>query len=194
VPQDSVTTTTRVVMTSGLIAGSIMGGMFLVTYPFREQIGFGPLGMAIGYTSMVLAFLMIHVGTRQYRDHVSGGTVTFGQALKVAALIALVATLVYIVIWEVVYYTLLPDFMVEYGRFTVEQARAAGKSAAELAAMQQQMTEFAEAYRNPFVVAAYTFLEPLPVALPFSLVSAWLVSRRRGSWGQGWGQGSWGQG
>jgi hypothetical protein len=43
--------------------------------------------------------------------------------------------------------------------------------------MQQQMNEFAEAYRNPLVVAAYTFLEPLPVALPFSLVSAWLVSR-----------------
>jgi hypothetical protein len=156
-----------------------MGGMFLVTYPFREQIGFGTLGMLIGYTSMVLAFLMIHVGTRQYRDHIAGGTVTYLQALKVALLIALVATLLYIVIWEVVYYTLLPDFMVEYGRFTLEQARAAGKSAAELATMQREMNAFAEAYRNPFVVAAYTFLEPLPVAIPFSLVSAWLVSRQR---------------
>lgn len=169
----------KIVLSSGLIAGAIMGSMFLLTYPFREQIGFGSLGMAIGYASMVLAFLMIHVGTRTYRDTVAGGRVTFGQALKVALLIALVATVVYIVIWEVVYFTLLPDFMVEYGRHAVNDARAAGKSAAELEAMQRQMTEFAEAYRNPLVVAAYTFLEPLPVALPFAFGSAWLVSRQR---------------
>lgn len=169
----------KIVLRSGLIAGGIMGSMFLVTYPFREQIGFGSLGMAIGYASMVLAFLMIHVGTRTYRDTVAGGQVTYGQALKVALLIALVATLVYVVIWEVVYFTLLPDFMVEYGRHAVNEARAAGKSAAEVAAMEQQMAAFAEAYRNPLIVAAYTFLEPLPVALPFALVSAWLVSRPR---------------
>jgi hypothetical protein len=171
--------TTNIVIRCGLIAGAIMGSMFLIIYPFREQIGFGSLGMALGYASMVLAFLMIHVGMRTYRDTVAGGRVTYGQALKVGLLIALVATLTYIVIWEVVYFTLLPDFMVEYGRHAVEQARAAGKSAAELDAMQKEMTAFADAYRNPLVVAAYTFLEPLPVALPFSLVSAWLVSRQR---------------
>lgn len=170
--------TTNIVFKSGLIAGAIMGSMFLVTYPFRDQIGFGALGMAIGYTSMVLAFFMIHVGTRSFRDTVAGGQVSYGQALKVALLIALVATLVYIVIWEIVYFTLLPDFMVEYGRHAVEEARAAGKSAADLEAMQRDMAQFAESYKNPLVVAAYTFLEPLPVALPFSFVSAWLVSRQ----------------
>jgi hypothetical protein len=179
--QHGSTNTGTIVARNGIIAGLIMGGMFLITYPFREQIGFGALGMALGYTSMVLAFLMIHVGTRTYRDAVAGGTVSYGHALKVALLIALVATVIYIVIWELVYFLLLPDFMVEYGKYAVEQARVAGKSPAELDAMSKQMAEFAEAYRNPLVVAAYTFLEPLPVAVPFSLVSAWLVSRRSGS-------------
>jgi hypothetical protein len=136
--------------------------------------------MALGYTSMVLAFLMIHVGTRTYRDQVAGGSISYGQALKVGLLIALVATLVYIVIWELVYFTLLPDFMVEYGRHAVAEARAAGQSAAQVAALEKQMSEFATAYRNPLVVAAYTFLEPLPVAIPFALVSAWRISRQRG--------------
>lgn len=168
---------TAIVLRSGAIAGLIMGSMFLLTYPFRDQIGFGTLGMALGYASMVLGFIMIHVGTRTYRDSVAGGRVTYAQALKVGLLIALVATVVYVVIWELVYFLLLPDFMVEYGKYAVEQARAAGKSAAELDAMRNQMAEFAAAYRNPLVVAAYTFLEPLPVAIPFALISAWRVSR-----------------
>lgn len=171
----------KIVLKCGLIAGAIMGSMFIITHPFREQIGYGSVGMAIGYASMVLAFFMIHVGTRTYRDTVAGGRVTYGQALKVGLLIALVATLVYIVIWELVYFTLIPDYMVEYGRKALEEARLAGKSAAELETMRQQMAEFTEAYRNPLIVAAYTFLEPLPVALPFAFVSAWLVSRQSGA-------------
>lgn len=167
-----------IVARHGLIAGGIMGSMFLVTYPWRDQIGFGWLGMALGYSAMVLGFLMIHVGVRTYRDSVAGGRITFGQALKVGLLIALVATLVYIVIWELVYFLLLPDFMVKYGEYAVQQAQAAGQSAAQIDTLRAQMTEFAEAYRNPLVVAAYTFLEPIPVALPFAIVSAWLVSRR----------------
>lgn len=171
--------TAAIVTRYGLIAGGIMGSVFLLTLPFHDQIGFGPLGMALGYTGMVLGFLMMHVGVRTYRDTVAGGSMTFGQALKIALLIALVATIVYIVVWEIVYFVFLPDFMVKYGEFALEQARAAGKSAAELEALRTQMAEFAEAYRNPLVVAAYTFLEPLPVAIPFALLSAWLVSRRQ---------------
>ena len=44
--------------------------------------------MVIGYTTMVIAFLLIFFGVRSYRDNVAGGTVRFGRAFAVGALIA----------------------------------------------------------------------------------------------------------
>jgi hypothetical protein len=38
------------------------GVMMLITFPFHDQIGFRP-GVYVGYTSMVLAFLMVYFGT-----------------------------------------------------------------------------------------------------------------------------------
>ena len=41
---------------------------------------------------MVVAFLLIFFGIRSYRDNVAGGSVGFGRAFAVGALIALVAS------------------------------------------------------------------------------------------------------
>jgi hypothetical protein len=85
----------------------------LVTIPFQDAIGFDR-GEIIGYTSMVLAFLLIFFGVRSYRDNVAGGTVGFGRALAVGALIAAVASLCYVATWEVIYFKLAPDFVTKY--------------------------------------------------------------------------------
>ena len=69
--------------------------------------------MIIGYTTMVLAFLLIFFGVRSYRDNVAGGTVRFGRAFAVGALIAVVASLCYVATWEVIYYKFAPDFVHE---------------------------------------------------------------------------------
>ena len=41
------------------------------------------------------------------------------------------------------------------------------------------MQEFGEMYKNPLINIAFTLLEPLPVALVFTLVTAGVVSRKR---------------
>ena len=96
-------------LTFGLIAGAILSAMMLIALPFQEQIGFDK-GAIIGYTTMVLAFLMVFVGVRSYRDNVAGGRVTFGRAFKVGLLITAVASVCYVTTWELVYYQLAPDF------------------------------------------------------------------------------------
>ena len=59
---------------------------------------------------MVLAFLLIYFGIRSYRDNVAGGTVRFGRAFAVGALIATVASVCYVATWEVIYFNFAPDF------------------------------------------------------------------------------------
>ncbi|HWA17056.1 MAG TPA: DUF4199 domain-containing protein [Gemmatimonadales bacterium] len=168
----------RIVLTFGLIAGAILSGMMLLALGFQDQIGFDR-GAIVGYTSMVLAFLMTYVGIRTYRDNVAGGTVRFGKAFKVGLLITLVASACYVATWEVIYYQLAPDFTEKYAAHAIEKAKAAGATEAQIAARQAEMAKFAGLYRNPLVNIAITLLEPLPVGLLFTLMAAGILSRKR---------------
>jgi hypothetical protein len=168
----------RVVLTFGLIAGGILSAMMLLTIPFMERIG-SDKGEVIGYSTMVLAFLMVFFGVRSYRDNVAGGSVGFGRAFAVGLLITLIACVCYVVTWEIIYHTMMPDFVDKYIASVLQKARASGASQQELAATARKMGEFKEMYRNPLYNVALTFIEPFPVGLVFTLVCAGILSRKR---------------
>lgn len=168
----------KIVLTYGLIGGAILAVMMLLTLPFQDRIGFDR-GAIIGYTTMVIAFLMVFFGVQSYRDTVAGGTITVGRALLVGMAITAVITVCYVATWEVIYYGLSPDFGEKYVAYSLEQLKESGASEAEVAAKAQEMAGFLELYRNPLVNVAITALEPLPVGLVFTLVTAGLVSRKK---------------
>ena len=174
----------KIALTFGLIAGAILSVMMLVTLPLHDTIGFDRLEV-IGYSSMVLAFLLIFFGVRSYRDNVAGGRVGFGRAFAVGSMIALVASVCYVVTWEVIYFKLAPDFVPRYQEHTIAKAIADGESEQAIAQRRVEMTEFAEMYRNPAINAAITFVEPLPVGLIIALVTAGVLSRRRNTAARG---------
>jgi hypothetical protein len=170
----------KVVLTFGLIGGALLALMVLLVTPFHDQIGFDR-GVYVGYTTMVLAFLMVYFGVQSYREKVAGGTVTFGRAFAVGALISLVIMACYVAVWYVVFHNFMPDFFEKYSAYMVEQARQAGETEAAIAAQTRQLAEFKETYKNPLVFIGFTLLEPLPVALVFTLVTAGITSRKRAS-------------
>jgi hypothetical protein len=169
----------KIVLTFGLIAGAILvATMLLITLPFHDELGFDR-GMIVGYTTMLVAFLLIYFGVRSYRDNVSGGAVGFGRAFAVGLLIGIVASACYVAAWEVYYFTMKPDILAQYQVHELEKARASGATAEAVAKQKAEMDSFAKLYENPAINAAVTFSEPLPVALIVSLVSAGMLSRRR---------------
>src|ERR1700730_12114087 len=131
----------KIVLTFGLIAGAILSAMMLITLPFHDEIGFDK-GYIVGYTTMVLAFLMVFFGVRSYRDNVSGGTVTFGRAFTVGLLITLIASTCYVATWEVIYYKITPDFADKYAAYTVDKAKKSGATEAQVAATAKEMADF----------------------------------------------------
>lgn len=168
----------KIVLTFGLIAGGILSLMMLLTMPFMEQIGFEK-GEVIGYTTMVLAFLMTFFGVKSYRDNVAGGTVTFGRAFLVGLLITAIASVCYVATWQMVYYKLAPDFGEKYTTYAVNKTRKSGATDAQIAATKKEMTEFMDMYKNPLINVAITFIEPLPVGIVITLVTAGVLSRKR---------------
>lgn len=168
----------KIVWTFGLIAGAILAAMMLLTVPFEQQIGYDR-GQYLGYATMVAASLLIYFGVRSYRDTIGGGTVGFGRALAVGALIAVVASACYVATWEAIYFGLRPDFVAKFQAHQLDKLKASGAPPAEIERRTAEMQRFAELYQNPFANAAITFLEPLPVELIVALISAGVLSRRR---------------
>ena len=149
----------KTVLTFGLIGGAVIAVLTLVTLPFSHKLGFDK-ALLVGYTVMVLSFLMVFFGIRSYRDNVAGGSVSFGRAFSVGALIAVVATLCYVVMWEAIYFnsSFGSEYIAKYQVHVIEKARASGASQAELDKKTAELQRFAEQYRNPAFNAAMTSL------------------------------------
>jgi len=167
----------RIVLTFGLIAGAIVSATMAVAIHFHDAIGYDH-GEVVGYTSMVIAFLFIFFGVRAYRDNVAGGKISFGRAFAVGGLIAVVASVCYVATWEVIYFNFAPDYLTKYREHVIEKARATG-SAEEVAKKTAEMDSLMKWYSNPLINSAMTFMEPMPVALIVTLVTAGVLSRRR---------------
>jgi hypothetical protein len=105
--------------------------------------------------------------------------VRFGRAFAVGALIAAVASLCYVATWEVIYFNFQSDYLAKYQAHTLEKARAKGETEEAIALKKAELEKFEAMYQNPAINAAFTILEPLPVALVVALVSAGVLSRRR---------------
>jgi hypothetical protein len=94
-------------------------------------------------------------------------------------LITAISSICYVATWEVIYYKITPGFLEKMQAHTIEKAKADGQSQAAIDKQVADMKKFAELYKNPFINSAVTFLEPLPVGLIMTLVSAGILSRKR---------------
>lgn len=167
----------RTVWVYGLIAGAMLSLFMLATMKFEDAIGFDRAEV-VGYTGMVLSFLLVFFGVRSYRDNVGGGSVGFGRALAVGAAISVIASLCYVATWELIYFKLDPNFAAKYQAYSIENAKTRGASQAAIDKKIADTNKFMERYQNPVFNAAVTFLEPLPVALVFTVVSAGVLRRK----------------
>ena len=169
----------KIVLVFGLISGALMALFMFAYLPFMEKIG--DKGAYVGYTSMVLAFILVFFGIRSYRENVGGGTITFGRAFAVGILIAIISSVCYVIAWEILYHYFMPDFVDKYAARVIEQARASGASAQAIQAKQQEMQQFKQLYSNPFFNVAMTFIEPFPVGLIITLISATILRKKKAS-------------
>ncbi|MBL0922961.1 MAG: DUF4199 domain-containing protein [Sphingomonadaceae bacterium] len=165
----------RIIAVYGVISGVIVvigmyTGMALVS-------DHGMMGMVAGYLSMLIALSFVFVGVKRYRDVEQGGVITFWKAFGVGMGIALISSLFYVLSWEVYNWRTGGTFMAEYIAKSIENMRAEGKSAAEIAKFSAEMQGFAEQYKNPLFRMAMTFTEIAPVALLVSLISAALLRK-----------------
>ncbi len=167
----------KTVLTFGLISGLmisvLMGGSLLLA----NKIGSGH-SMILGYTMMVASFLLVYFGIRSYRDNNLAGQISFGRAFACGILIALITCICYVAMWEILYFNFMPHFMDSYWAAQIQRVQSSGLDPATIATQVAAIRHSAELYQNPLVNMAYTFIEPLPVGLLMTLISAAILRRK----------------
>src|SRR4030095_15529811 len=128
----------RIVLIFGLISGAISSAMMMVTLPLLDRIGFDK-GEILGYTMMVISFLMVFFGIRSYRENVGGGKISFGRAFSIGILITLISCAFYVITWEFVFFKIPPDFADKYAAYVVDKAKASGASQQAIDAKIEEM-------------------------------------------------------
>ena len=163
----------------GVIAGLIVG------VPMISQMvllkGHLPLSYAylIGYATMLIALSAVFVAIKRRRDIDLGGVIGFWAAFGLGLGISLVASIFYVVAWEITLAVTHTDFMAGYAKAVIAEARAKGADAAKIAKITSDMARARAQYANPLYRLPETFTEIFPVGVLVSLVSAGLLCNRR---------------
>ena len=167
----------KTVLTFGLISGFIISTLMGLSLLLADKIGSGH-SMALGHTIMVASFLLIYFGVRSYRDNTLAGEISFGRAFACGILITLITTVCYVGTWEILYFNFMPHFMDSYFAAQVHRIQSSGLDPATTAAKVAAIQRSQQLYQNPLVNMAYTFMEPFPVGLIITLVSAAILRRK----------------
>jgi hypothetical protein len=166
----------RTVLTFGLISGAIVSVMMATSIWFLDGLDYRTAEV-LGYTSIVLAMLVTFFGVRSYREQVTGGRLTFGRGLAVGLLITLITCSCYVVTWQVLYYG-MPGLGDKMAACMVRKVKDSGASEEKVEEARRNAESLMKMYENPAVNVALTFVEPFPIGLAVSLISAAVLRKK----------------
>jgi amino acid transporter len=169
----------KIIIKNGLIASAIVVAfMVLSTYFWKTDPNFKPTAV-YGFSGMLIAFIFIFIGIKNYRDKENDGLISFGKAFKIGFLIALMASVFYALTWLVLYYNFIPDFMDLYTKCIVDDAKIAGESASQINAKLAEVNQMKEWYKSPVLILLLTLMEILPLGIVVALISALILKRKK---------------
>lgn len=171
----------RIILIYGLVGAVIVGGPLLWgMLTFDVDSGEMPEnGALVGYATILVALTGVFLGVKHYRDKVKGGVIKFLPALGVGLGISAVASLGWVIAWEISLAMTKFDFVTAYYGAMIEQAQADGATAEKIAQMRTEQEGFAGMYSNPVIRMGITFVEMFPIGVVISLISAALLRNSR---------------
>ena len=169
------------ILVYGLISGVIASVLMLSSVNYYSHcegnVDYGT-SMLIGYASMIVAFSLVFVGIRNYRDKFNGGVISFGKAFKIGIMIVLIASTVYVIAWLIDYYFFIPDFMDKYATHMMDELKASGASQAEIDKQSKEMADMVQMVKIPYFNAMMAYAEILPVGLIVTLICSLILKRK----------------
>lgn len=169
----------KIVITYGILSGLITGGLMLATMPlFVSGAVKMENGLWIGYTGMVIALSLVFFGIKSFRDNYGGGQITFGRGFLIGLSITLIASVFYVIAWEITFARSGEWFMQQWSNGEMDKLKSSDSTEEELKVAKQKWDEFSQLYQNPLIRFGMTLMEIFPVGIVISLLSAALLRKR----------------
>ena len=164
----------------GLIAGIVVSILMLFSVNYISHVE-GKVdyntSLLIGYASMLIAFSLVFVGIRNYRNKYNNGVISFGKAFKIGIMIVLIASTIYVIAWLIDYFFFIPDFAEKYSAQTLDKLKASGASQVKIDKETKKMANMVTMSKNPLFTAMMTYVEILPVGLIVTLISSLILKK-----------------
>ncbi|AEI51279.1 DUF4199 domain-containing protein [Runella slithyformis] len=171
----------KTIMRFGLLSGAVSSILLILLTSTGRAVGlqtFAEYGAWLGFTSIILSLSLVYFGIRSYRDQHSAGKITFGKAFQIGILVTVISCVCYSITWGIFYFHFFPTFMEDYGSYQLQRMKESGESAAAIAQQAAELRRVNEQYQNPFYNFAITFMEPFPIGLLMTLVSALALKKK----------------
>lgn len=166
----------------GIISGGLAAILLLIATLILKNIGIDKVGFDnfgyLGFSLILISMVVIFFGIKSFRDLQNEGMITFGKAFVTGLGILVVSSIIYSLSWLVIYYFLMPTFMDDYSNYCVTKTKNEGGSQIEIAKKLEELNQMKEWYKNPFSIFALTLLEPTPIGLLVTIISAIILKRR----------------
>lgn len=167
----------KYILLYGPIAGLIPGLSFYIMHQDGNIQMDMENGEMMGFALMIFGLSSIFIATKQYRDALPNGKITFGKAFLIGLFISLFASVVYAISWEI----FLNHFDLKFGELyqsyqekVIAQGNMSQEQIAEAINSSSQMMQLYD--NNLFVRFGFTMAEILPIGILVSLLSAALFS------------------
>lgn len=169
----SVNSQQKTINKKSILYGSMSGAIIILVNIFSFEQGYSQAWL--GFLVMFICLSMIFVAIKEHRDELNGGIITFKQGFVTGILVALAATVIYVLVWELYLHQTDYEFAQIYSDSVIAGQVADGASSEQIKEVEQKMAEFQQQYANPILRVPMTALEIFPVGFLISLLSAWLL-------------------
>jgi hypothetical protein len=136
----------RKILGWGLLAGLIIG---IPMSTMATSMTIGLPSMVVGYLIMLVALSTVFLAIKRHRDIDLGGVIRFWPAFAIGLAISFVASVVYVLAWELTLAVTQMDFAGQYATVLIEQQKAQGMSGEALVKYAAGLERFKADYANP---------------------------------------------
>ena len=168
----------KIALTYGILSGTIV----IVTMILGLVVSDGGSFLSselFGYLTMLIALSMIFIAIKRYRDQELGGVIRFLPAFAMGLAVAVIAGVMYTLIWELYSMSNGYAFIDSYVNSAIEAKKAAGLSGEKLAQEIAVLEEMRANYGKFYIRMPMTFLEIFPVGLIIAILSAAILRNPR---------------